>query len=84
MIQKTWHILKKNLNFGEMLVSTAPSEQVGYNNLARDLIEAGNIKKAESVINSFCKIDPKKEESIEFESNLSSSSVVSAVSKNFV
>tara|TARA_B100000674_G_scaffold495616_1_gene523517 strand:- start:138 stop:2564 length:2427 start_codon:yes stop_codon:yes gene_type:complete len=54
------------IKFGEMLVSTAPSEQVGYNNLARDLIEAGNIKKAESVINSFCKIDPKKEESIEF------------------
>lgn len=54
------------IEFGEMLVSTAPTEQVGYNNLARDLIESGNIKKAENVINTLCKINPKKEESIAF------------------
>ena len=52
------------INFGKKLILTAPEEQSGYINTARDLAEAGKIKEAENIIKASCHVSPNNQETI--------------------
>ena len=52
------------INFGEKLISIAPEEANGYKNLARDLIETGNIREAEKAIRTPYRLNANEQEAI--------------------